>query len=232
MKISLVTPSRDRSQAFAVVQHCIARQTLEPHEWIVVRDGNSDYSYALNQRVICRPSKKGEPHSTCSNLLEAFKHVTGDIVAIIPDDDWYGPEYLERIARSFESSKEPVCFACPPVLYYQVSQPSLFNVSRREYPDVGQISFDLNHGTNPRVYIEHLCGRGDPAIDRCLFRHWHGGRSFVPNEKLHLGLKGTPGTPGIDSFHKMKGISDNADRDLLKACIGDDRVAFDLIARL
>ncbi len=40
LRLTLVTCTRDRPEAFALTELWISRQTIKPHEWLVFDDGN------------------------------------------------------------------------------------------------------------------------------------------------------------------------------------------------
>ncbi len=226
-RVSVLTPSRDRPKSFEMVQRCMMRQTIPIHEWIIVRDGDVEYDYQMaQQKVFRRHGRPGELHSVCSNLIDGLSRVTGDMVAIVPDDDWYDHKYLERVAAALDESGEPVCFAGGPVFVYNVQTKRMVNVSGRGYPDLGQISFRTSHPTNPLGYFDGLCRRGDPNLDRCMWRNWHGGRVLVENNRLHLALRGVSGTAAVnpidvgasDSELKLLQEFTGADYNIVQSC--------------
>src|SRR4051812_30301814 len=95
----LVTTTRSRPSAFAILEHWVSRQTYyQEYTWLVVNDSppevQAQYQYNMDQVVIKRPYEPtpelgnvrvrwaGEPtahplithmHSLCANWLEALK---------------------------------------------------------------------------------------------------------------------------------------------------------------
>jgi glycosyltransferase involved in cell wall biosynthesis len=104
MKISLITPTGGRKIAFALCEEWMKRQTLQPDEWIVVDDFEKPTKCKMGQKVIRRqPFWQPGQMTLQRNLLEALKVVTGDIILIVEDDDWYSPNYIENMAKKFET---------------------------------------------------------------------------------------------------------------------------------
>ena len=98
MKISVITLTGGREIAFTLCERWMKRQTLKPDEWIVVDDYEKRTKCKMGQKVIRRkPFWRPGEMTLQKNLLEALKIVTGDIILIIEDDDWYSPNYIENI---------------------------------------------------------------------------------------------------------------------------------------
>ena len=103
--VSLITCTGSRPIAFALCERMMARQTYKgPIQWIVVDD--SPVEHPITAKVV------GAPHITQEfyrgpkawrpgintqrpNMDEAIKHVKGDYVLVVEDDDWYSPKYIE-----------------------------------------------------------------------------------------------------------------------------------------
>ena len=86
-------------------------QTLQPDQWIVVDDGSEPcIGDHLVEKVAAQhkgfvyvrrtpgPIAAGVKSITYpENLLEAVKHVHSDLFAVVEDDDWRGPRYIEAL---------------------------------------------------------------------------------------------------------------------------------------
>jgi hypothetical protein len=107
MKISIITPTGGREVAFVLCEEWMKRQTLQPDLWIVVDDFATPTKCTMGQKVIRRkPFWKPGQMTLQRNLLEALKVVTGDIILIIEDDDWYSPNYIENMVKKFKALSE------------------------------------------------------------------------------------------------------------------------------
>lgn len=104
MRLSIVTPTRDRPEAFALCERWIARQTRPPEEWIVVDDGDTPARPTLGQvHARLEPGKSGA-QSFADNVRKGLEIASGDLIAVIEDDDFYPRGHLEdlvaRLARA------------------------------------------------------------------------------------------------------------------------------------
>ena len=96
---TLLTPTRNRPEAFDLLQQWIEAQThSERYQWIVVNDGQEPYSYRMNQEVLIRTPAESEGPSPHQNLLHAVPSIRGDKILIVEDDDYYHPDYLKVMA--------------------------------------------------------------------------------------------------------------------------------------
>lgn len=110
--LSLVTPTRDRPEAFELCIHWMSRQTYrDPIQWIIVDDG--DHPVDPNLLVVARSWKDwtidyirraptSDPCTLQDNLLAALEVVRSDKLLIIEDDEFYSPLYLEEMAWRLE----------------------------------------------------------------------------------------------------------------------------------
>ena len=92
--LTVLTCTGDRPFQFSLCERWMARQTLQPDEWIVVDDGAVPTITTMGQRVIRRPPSDTIPQSFCRNLLAGLQSVETPFVAIVEDDDWYSPNWL------------------------------------------------------------------------------------------------------------------------------------------
>jgi hypothetical protein len=113
--LTVITPTGDRPQAFALCCKYMLRQTLPAGEffWVIVNDGREElifpddfFATYLGMRTIIIGIKHHQPagvHTLNSNLSIALESrlLPQGIFAIVEDDDWYHPRYLERIAAQF-----------------------------------------------------------------------------------------------------------------------------------
>lgn len=78
MKISVVTPTKNRPEAVELCRRWFLNQVHPIHEHIVIEGGG------MNE-----------------NLCEGIRKATGDVVVLADDDDYYGPKWARRIARIY-----------------------------------------------------------------------------------------------------------------------------------
>ena len=104
--ITLITPTGDRPLTFALCQHWVKRQTLQPTQWIIVDDGKTPatQTVAMDNIYYVRrePRPDDPPHTLLANLKVALPLVMGEKIMIIEDDDYYAPRYAETMAAKLE----------------------------------------------------------------------------------------------------------------------------------
>ena len=98
-KISLVTCTGDRPEAFALCERWMHRQSIEYAQWLVLCDGRQPTRGTMPRQVLHYwPDLRG-PGSMPNKLARMIerKLVWGDVVLFIEDDDWYARDYLEAM---------------------------------------------------------------------------------------------------------------------------------------
>jgi glycosyltransferase involved in cell wall biosynthesis len=112
MKLAVITPTRDRLFALSLLSKYIERQTHQPDLWIIVTDGKIPEMAASSSCIISSAPYAGSPlKSFASNLLrgiEIAEENNVDAVMFMEDDDWYAPDYLEKMLKLFDTGAEIV----------------------------------------------------------------------------------------------------------------------------
>jgi len=217
VKVSVLTCTGGRPDAFALCEKWMARQSLRPHEWIVVDDCEPRTSTTMGQaRVEPRPSWSGDV-TLGRNLIEGLAHVTGDAVAFVEDDDWYAPTYLEVMAQLLEIA---------PLVGEGTTR--YYNARTRGYCEGCNAAHASLAGTVCRshyipkiINVIESVGRGY-CYDLSIWKAFdHSILSL--NTKLYVGMKGLPGRPGIASGHRDGACCvPDPQMETLRGWIGDD----------
>jgi len=200
MKLTILTATCDRPEAFAFCQQWMARQTRQPDEWIVMDDSIEPVTCTQNQRHYHRPEWRGKG-SMAKKVLAALQEglITGDALIFIEDDDWYNPDYLawcENELARFDLIGEGRN------LYYNVQHRWWF-----DHGNIGHASLCATACTRavfPQL-LKEVANNDDPFIDSRLWTHFRGRKHvFDPNRlgrRLSVGIKAMPGTKGYGSGH-------------------------------
>jgi hypothetical protein len=222
MKLSVITMTGDRPEAFALCERWMKRQTIAPDEWIVVDDGKTPTACTMGQRYLRRDPKPSDPPNTLTlNLMHALDAATGDAIVIVEDDDWYAPDYLEwmldelqRLDVAGEGN----------ALYYHVG------VRRwREFEHDGHASL-CSTGFRRSVLqqVRRLAQTPDPFIDTRIWKLRGMRKRVSTTARRVIGIKGMPGRTGTGVGHRPTGDQWNDDPDLMKlrSLIGADADAY------
>jgi GT2 family glycosyltransferase len=200
--LTLITPTRDRPEAFALLERWIAAQTYsEPFHWIVVNDspdGDEQYRYTRNQRVIVRKPVPRERHSLCENLKTALENLPESTteIAIVEDDDFYMPRYLDTVVGLLVRHE---LAGIAPAAYYNVRSRRYRTHRNHSHASLAQTAF------RPSVVPEliDICRQGNPFIDLRIWRQTTKSKYLLTQAGLHVGIKGMPGARGIGSGHVL-----------------------------
>ena len=215
MKISVITLTGGRKIAFTLCERWMKRQTLKPDEWIVVDDCEKPTKCKMGQKVIRRePFWQRGQMTLQKNLLEALKVVTGDIILIIEDDDWYSPNYIENMVKKFETLSEGKRIGNSSLLigegislYYNIRNYTYYYFNNMSYSSLFQTAFtkDLIPQINNLLikYINHLYfdGRLWEDLGNC------NKIVFLTKSPWSIGMKGLQGKRVMHTFGHNKELS-------------------------
>lgn len=195
--LHVLTPTDQRPEAFALLEGWVGRQDWPgPFRWIVGTRDSSPYTFRLNQVVVDRPSTRGL-HPLPSNILACFDALDmepGDLALVMEDDDYYAPDYFQRMTGLAEG----VSLAGEShAKYYHVGSCRYRHNQNSAHASLAQTAFRAEAAGLLRA----IALRGAPSLDRPLWREWTGTKRLGPSAS-HVGLKGLPGAPGIGSGHR------------------------------
>jgi hypothetical protein len=231
MKISIITLTGGRDLAFKLCESWMKNQTLKPDEWIVVDDYKIPTKCTMGQKVIRRePFWESGQMTLEKNLLEALKIVTGDIILIIEDDDWYSPNYIENMVKKFEALSEGKPIGSSSIiagegicLYYNITNYTYHYFNNTNYASLFQTAFtkDLIPQINDLLikYENHL------YFDIHIWKELKQCNKtvFLTKSPWSVGIKGLRGKRSINTFgHDIKlSFLDEKYLYLLKKIIGE-----------
>jgi glycosyltransferase involved in cell wall biosynthesis len=202
MKISLITPTGGRPVAFELCELWMSRQTVQPDEWIVVDDYEIPTKCTMGQKIIRRtPFWKPGDVTLSKNLIAALKIVTGDIVLIIEDDDWYSPYYIENMLK-FLKNYDLVGESMTP--YYNIKDFSYYKWSNVDISALFRTGFTRQI----KKQIECVLNFSEKVpIDFEIWTHCLCKKLIIHNKNLSCGIKEIPGRPhiiGMSTVSKKK----------------------------
>jgi hypothetical protein len=226
MKITVLTCTSDRPEAFALSEKYMARQTLKPDQWIVLDDGLTPVKPTMGQEYYFLP----DLHGTVSMVAKVKYALSAGLIrhealAFWEDDDFYDREWLEWCVRQLQN-------------YDLVGEGRAiyFNVAHRCISEHGNMAHASLCSTAMRTAFLGVLGQvcaglelGNQYIDTPLWAAFPPDRRrvFDPNvegRRLTLGMKAMPGRIGCGGGHVGKDPSAKDDNNLyeLRKMIGDD----------
>jgi hypothetical protein len=227
---TIITPTGDRPETFALCWKYVARQTVLPAEWIIVDDGKEQIIHwqpltntSVEVKYIRRYRKQSDPaHTLPAQMIEALPYVNTDRILIVEDDDWYRADYCERMMEMFDTHPNAQLIGQGQAVYYHVPLRKCFqmvNVDRASFCQTG-----FRSSLIPQVY--KACQNvNDPFIDLRLWRGTKEKFLLLNQPPMCVGMKGLPGrvsdrTIGHKGIHP--GFKSDVDGTKLKSLIGDD----------
>jgi len=230
MNIVLTTATGDRPEAFALCEKWMRRQTFWPKvkRWLVVDDGkNGPTKTTLGQEYVRREPQPDDPRTTETMNYLAIAALmneigTNEIMFFIEDDDYYRPDYLERMAQGIEGVD---LVGEIPSRYYNVALRSYMLCDNDKHAGLCQTAI---RGVVVPTWIkvlQNVRNLDNPFSDINLWKAWTGPKRFVesPLRPLCVGIKGMPGRKGIGCGHRP-GPNQRPDPELeiLKKWIGSE----------
>jgi len=228
--VTVITPTGDRPEAFALCWKYMMLQTVKPDEWIVMDDGTTPCK-ALPYHLACksfvkihRTKKPNEPaHTLPCQLLEALPFISYDMVLIMEDDDWYSPNYIERMTKLQFSNTE--LWGQGQAVYYHLNG-GYYEHGNTDRASLCQTGF--KHFLIPLVEVVCKdCVRLDsPFVDESLWRV-----AYVTHQvqtelffepPLCVGIKGMPGRKSTRMGLEWGKYTPDPKHHKLRSLIGDD----------
>jgi glycosyltransferase involved in cell wall biosynthesis len=202
------------------------RQTFTGEiQWIVVDDGQES-TEATKGQIVVRPQPRWQPGqiTLARNILAALPLAIHDKIVFIEDDDWYGPEYLARMAEALDHGCQIV--GDVPARYYHVGSRLFREIGNRAHASLCQTGI---RGDLISV-LEELCDREEKFLDIGLFRSGH--QPYFIRSEQSVGIKGLPGRRGIGIGHRPSGAQWKPDPNLavLRSWIGSDAALYEQFA--
>ncbi len=214
--LTIVTTTHDRPFCFSLCEKWVARQTLQPDQWIVVNDSQEPqaYSYTMGQEVVVRDQGQDKLPSICENWLAALPLIKGDVVAVIEDDDWYSPDYLATLVPLLDS-----------VDMAGVSNAYYYTLPTRRWRKLGNKNHASLAATVFRASVLPQMARTcrvfkSVYLDMYLWAEcgpvWPGTKTLIPQplddgRMLQVGFKRMPGARGLGMGHtNQSGTYDSA----------------------
>lgn len=221
MKVTIVTPTADRPAAWPLAERWMARQTLQPDQWIVADDGVAPAPLTAGQQHVRRQRKETGGASLAMNLLAAIPHVRGDVVLVMEDDDYYRPDH---IAVCVERLRKHRAVGCTWLNYY--------NVRARAWRRIRNSCAALCNTAFRAECLPHLqqaahgaLAKGIYHVDRLFWQQV--GTAGLHEQETVIGIKGLDGMPGIGIGHRPgPGWHPDAGGKKLREWVGADAEAY------
>lgn len=215
--ITVITPTHDRPAAWPLLERWMARQTIQPDQWIVADDGDHPAPLTMGQEHLRVCHSHSGARSLSVNLVRAAKVVRGDVVFVMEDDDYYRADHIEVNLAHLEHADAA---GCDVMAYY--------NVLMRKWMRLPNTGSALCNTAFVRSCLPRLVSAANTAvrlgtyhIDRYFWRSIN--RQAVHKHQTVVGIKGLPGTNGLGIGHRDgRRWGDDQSMSVLNEWIGND----------
>lgn len=235
-KIQLLTATGCRPNAWRLCERWMMAQTWSGEVvWLIVDDGpqQQPITFARDgwKLGVIRPTPfwRAGQNTQARNLLAGLAHASRELpLAIIEDDDYYSPLWLERmfnlLAEADDGDGLPMLLGESRACYYNVR-------SRRGRRLTNENHASLCSTVMTGAAIPHLqaaCLRRPKYIDLDLWADAYVRKALVSGDApLSVGIKGQAGRAGIGMGHRpdFRAPTDRTGA-ILRGWIGDDANAY------
>ena len=200
--LTLLTMTGGRPDAWELCKRWMRGQTYAgPVRWIVVDDGpvpqdmkgvRSDWELTL-----LRPQPYWQLHQNTQrrNILAGLDAFDGDMLAVIEDDDYYSPGYLDAMVKLLEKGE---LVGESNALYFNLRTMAGQRCQNGQHASLCQTAM-----RGAAVAEFRRAALTDTAFIDCrLWRQFKGQKALMPTT-LCVGIKGLPGRGGIGAGHRM-----------------------------
>ena len=184
--VSIITPTGDRPDCFALLEMWVAAQTADVDiEWIVVDDGDVPTECTMGQRYIRRSRSSNEPdHTLPLNMMAALDEgIEGDYLFVFEDDDYYHPTYIDFYLAMLKSC-DLVGEGC--ARYYHFPAQKWWRLGNMNHASLAQTA--MRRSMLPKL-AEACKPHTQPFID---LRLWKGARRDRTSLRIHNGSSDQP----------------------------------------
>jgi hypothetical protein len=120
--VSVCTPTFNRRPFIPIMFECFRNQTYPKNriEWIIVDDGSDKIKDLIETANIpqIRYFEVNEKMTLGAKRNYMHKHVRGDIIVYMDDDDYYPPERVSHAVERLESNKNALCAGASEIYIY------------------------------------------------------------------------------------------------------------------
>ena len=237
-----------RPEAMRLCHLWVQRQTLSKNreyqkdqvQWLVLDDtpeGGQTHDPFMGMSHVIKPEPSWEPGQNTQgrNLLAGLEKCKGEFIAIIEDDDWYAPDYLEKMLEIMESYKALVIGEAG-AIFYNVRERSYQRYRNQSHAGLCQTIFRrsliplLVQAIHTAATLPKTAHVSNWWLDVGFWNliHKDVGKQHVflfPEAMWCVGIKGMPGREGIGTGHsieKEKGWVSDPQSVKLQQLIGAD----------
>lgn len=222
MRVSVITPTADQPTGIALLERYMARQTVQPDEWIVADDGTVPAMLMMGQVHVVRERQAEGAASLAGNVRAALERVTGNVVLVFEHDDWYRADHIETCLRGLENAKATGALW---QRYYNVEH-RCWIVMRNIGSALCNTAFRAELIPAMRDACDMATQRNSIGLDRLFWDCLPKADKLITEDETVVGIKGLPGRIGLGMGHRPgqngRRWSDDPESVKLREWVGED----------
>ncbi|MGM0875159.1 MAG: glycosyltransferase family 2 protein [Bacillota bacterium] len=170
MKISIVTATYNRLVELAELLESIFQQTVAPHEIIIINDGGESITPLVNTykelpiKVI--NLEENVKHVHARNI--GVGHVTGDVIMLCDDDDFFTASHIEQIQKELKAAD--FVYSDAEIVSFETKGKTRYPLSRRTFAyhydlqEMRKFSTYIPSGSAYKKELHDQIGLFDPEV--------------------------------------------------------------------
>jgi len=211
--------------AIGLCEEWMSRQTYTGAvEWLVASDGEDELRVSRPGWTVHRLLRAPEStpiRSFVGNLLAAADAATGDLVAIVEDDDWYDADHLQHVVEALHTTDATGNLWQN---YYHLPSRQWIRMRNRG-ACLCQTAFRVGMLDTFRQACQTALRKRSIGVDALFWSGLPTGAIYGIDTTGHtvIGIKGLPGRPGLGVGHrpdKSRAWNDDPDLRQLEAWVG------------
>lgn len=121
IKVSIVTPCFNSAKTISDTFNSIMEQTYRNIEYIIIDGGSTDrtmdivHNYENRFHIPIRVISEKD-NGIYDAMNKGIKIASGNIIGIVNSDDWYEPDTVENVVRSYQGNKYEVVYGMKRVI--------------------------------------------------------------------------------------------------------------------
>lgn len=199
-KVSVITPTADQPTGIRLLEQYMARQTVQPYEWIVADDGNEPANLTMGQTHLVRERTSEGGASLAGNMLAGLEAATGDVIVIFEHDDWYNPDHIETCLANLENARATGSIW---QRYYNVEH-RCWIVMRNIGSALCNTAFTADLVPKMKEACHSAIRRGSYGVDRLFWDSLRPQDKAITDTYTVIGIKGLPGRKGLGMGHRPR----------------------------
>jgi len=172
IKATLITPIWKRDKFKPILESIVTNQTYQNIEHIIVEEQSSVNYKFKNARHIIIPSVDNKSLNIGRKRNIALHYSTGDVIINIDSDDYYSPQYVEKVMNFFQKNQSTNFLNMKTMCVYDINIQTYQILS-------GRSCFGTGHSYRSSITTKYdskkMCGEDGDFLSKYIERYGRDG---------------------------------------------------------